>query len=188
MPDYKNGKIYKIESFEGECQYIGSTCQKLSMRMAGHRRDKKKKTRSGDVLKYEDAKIYLILNYPCNNKEELLSKEAEYIRQLDCVNKQIPLRTLKEYYIDNKDRICEKVKQYNNDNKEIISKKKKQYRIDNKEILSNKSKIYRVKNKEILKEKAKIKYTCECGSIITKSNKSQHINTKKHLNFITENP
>ena len=234
MVNYQNGKIYKIESFEGKCQYIGSTCQQLSRRMSGHRRDNisRRDCSSKEVLKYKDAKIYLIENHPCNSKEELLRKEAEYIRQLDCVNNCIPGRTHQEYYIDNKDMILEKAKQYRGNNKEkiniskkihyqinkekilkknkeyrdnniekvkqrkkryqlknkeIISEKHKQYHIDNKEKLNNKSKLYRLKNKEILKQKQKIKYTCECGSNVSKSNKSIHMKSKKHITYINNN-
>ena len=83
MVNYQNGKIYKIESIEGKCMYIGSTCQKLCMRLSSHRRDMKYNLNvsSKEVLKYDDAKIYLIVNYPCNNKEELHREEGKYIKQ-----------------------------------------------------------------------------------------------------------
>ena len=38
MVNYEEAKIYQIRSYKIEKVYIGSTCQKLSMRMAGHRR------------------------------------------------------------------------------------------------------------------------------------------------------
>ena len=110
MINYNNGKIYKIEPVcdhdEGDI-YIGSTTKKyLADRMCDHRADfkrqsKTKKTISSFTLfeKYgvENCKIYLILLYPCNTKDELLSKEAEYIRTLKCVNKDVPDRTKQEY-------------------------------------------------------------------------------------------
>ena len=37
MPDYANGKIYKIVNTENEKVYIGSTTQRLWGRMRGHR-------------------------------------------------------------------------------------------------------------------------------------------------------
>ena len=43
MPvDYQNGQVYKVWSPLGSLINIGSTCQKLSMRMASHRSDCKK--------------------------------------------------------------------------------------------------------------------------------------------------
>eukprot|EP01080_Neovahlkampfia_damariscottae_P012895 gene12895-7314_t len=37
MVNYQNGKIYKIINLTNEKCYIGSTTQKLSVRMAEHR-------------------------------------------------------------------------------------------------------------------------------------------------------
>ncbi len=41
MPDYSKGKIYMVCSNDGnnDVVYYGSTCNKLSVRMAGHRSD-----------------------------------------------------------------------------------------------------------------------------------------------------
>ena len=39
MIDYKNGKIYRIIDNTSEMVYIGSTCQTLTQRLAGHVRD-----------------------------------------------------------------------------------------------------------------------------------------------------
>lgn len=36
-------------------------------------------------------------------------------------------------------------------------------------------------------EAKKVKYTCECGSIISKAEKSKHIKTKKHNKFLLDN-
>ena len=47
-------------------------------------------------------------------KNELLQREAHYIRTLRCVNKVVLGRTTKEYHGDKKD----KIKQYREDSKE----------------------------------------------------------------------
>lgn len=78
---YQNGKIYMIWSTEGDNKYYGSTTQTLSMRMAGHRLVYKKGNKVSSSLlfdKYgiENCKIELVLNYPCNSKEELNKKEG----------------------------------------------------------------------------------------------------------------
>ena len=44
MPDYQNGKIYKITGTTDDGEeliYIGSTTQKLCLRFGGHKRDMK---------------------------------------------------------------------------------------------------------------------------------------------------
>ena len=109
MVNYQNGKIYMIESLEGNCKYYGSTTQILSIRLATHKADikKGKNPSSKEVLKYQDAKILLVELYPCNSKMELEAKEAEYIRNNECVNKNIPQRTKKEYREENKEKIKE---------------------------------------------------------------------------------
>ena len=38
MPNYQNGKIYCIRSHQTDNIYIGSTTQKLCVRMAEHKR------------------------------------------------------------------------------------------------------------------------------------------------------
>lgn len=101
MVNYSNGKIYKIVPTNGDdtC-YVGSTTkQYLSQRMDVHRNDFKKwqknnnqrKTTSIELFeKYgvENCKIELIENFPCNSKDELEKKEAEYIKALNCINKR----------------------------------------------------------------------------------------------------
>ena len=99
MPNYQNGKIYMIESLEGKCRYYGSTVQKLCVRLSEHRRNYKRETgkfTSKKVLCYNDAKILLVENYPCNSKEELYMKEGYYIRNNECVNRCIAGRKKEE--------------------------------------------------------------------------------------------
>jgi len=156
MSNYQKGKIYKIISQHTDKIYIGSTCQLLCRRLSNHK-TKYNTTSSYEILKYGDAKIILIENYPCNNKEELTSKEAEYIKlyNSNIVNVQIPGRSNKEYYQDNKTIICEKIKDYRYLNREIISEKQKQYRNNNKDKISEQHKQYRNNNKDIISKQNK---------------------------------
>lgn len=128
MVNYGNGKIYKIEpivDFEEGYIYIGSTTKEyLSQRFDTHRSEYKR-FQSGkcklvkvyeifDKYGVENCKIILLENVVnCNSRDELLAREAHYIRNLDCVNKNIPGRSTYQYYEDNK----EKYKQYYQDNK-----------------------------------------------------------------------
>jgi hypothetical protein len=193
---YQNGKIYQIVSFSHpDLIYYGSTIQTLSMRFAGHRRDTKKENSnsSKQIICFDDAKILLIENYPCNSKEELTKKEAEYIITNECVNKLIPCRTCKEWREDNKDIIKEKAKKhyqvkkedfkkYREDNKEVNKVYFKKYREDNKESKNEYNKKYREGNKENISKKNAEIIKCECGLDITKGSKSRHIKSKIHIN------
>lgn len=81
MKDYSKGKIYKIiDSSNGDI-YIGSTVQTLKQRYSGHHL----------FYLYEknrdDCEIFLIEDYPCENKQQLEDREKYYINSFDCINK-----------------------------------------------------------------------------------------------------
>jgi hypothetical protein len=94
MPDYSNGKIYSLESDCTNKIYIGSTSEKsikrrLSKHKSNHKRGKRHSCTASKILKYEDVKIILLEDYPCNNKDELSKREQEWIENNKdiCVNK-----------------------------------------------------------------------------------------------------
>ena len=176
MVNYENGKIYKIESHSGDMIYIGSTTKKyLSQRMDTHRNNYKcwKNGKYHFVTSFtifneygvQNCIIALLELFPCESKDELVSKEAYYIRKLDCVNKVIPDRTMNEWREDNKDKIKEVKKQYYEDNKE-------------------KYKDYYDKNKDEISERHKEKIICGCGGCFRKSDKTRHEKTNKHQNYL----
>jgi len=94
MPNYQDGKIYKITA--GNLTYFGSTIQPLSQRLAKHRNDKKAQPNSNfssfPLLDMPDCKIILVEDYPCERREQLLAREAFYIKSNECVNKIRPIR------------------------------------------------------------------------------------------------
>ena len=99
-----------------------------------------------------------IEKYTCNDKDELRTKEGEWIRQLKpTMNKAIAGRTQKEYH---------------NDNREQILKQRKQYYDTHKE-----------SHKEY---DAKEKITCECGCIVTRCCLSRHRRTTKHMELMKD--
>ena len=167
--NYQNGKIYKIEPINGEegDVYVGSTTNEhLSTRMGQHRTHYKqwkvgtKGMTTSFILfdKYgvDACKIILIQSFSCNSKNELTSKEAEFIKTLKCVNKLIPNRTDKEYYQDNKEKIAANAKIYFLANKEKIAATHKQYRTDNRELIIASNKLYNEANKDVLATQKKL--------------------------------
>ena len=166
MPNYQLSKIYKIWSPSKNLIYIGSTTQALSQRLASHLRDKKNYDTDNTktyvtsylVLNCEDYKIELLEDYECNNKQQLLKKEGEYIKYNICVNKQISGRTRNEWNTDNADKLKEKRKQHYLTNIDKVKEycldnadKMKQYRIDN----ADKMKQYRLDNADKIREQRK---------------------------------
>jgi hypothetical protein len=150
MPDYQKSKIYKLYSPSKNLVYYGSTVQTLSQRLNEHISRHKKYNndnnycayvRSFLVLDCEDYKIELIEEYECNNKQQLLKKEAEYIKSNECVNKEIPLRTKKEWKIDNPDK-----------EKEYRKRGYEKYVKHHRDEYNEKMRAYRKANNEKLKE------------------------------------
>lgn len=120
MPDYKNGKIYKLVCSETQQIYIGSTIMPLYKRLFQH-----KKLKDCSCRNFIEPKIFLIEDFPCERKEQLNSRERQHIEKNDCVNIQRPGRTLKEYYQDNKIEIIKKICNYGKNNKEKINERLK---------------------------------------------------------------
>lgn len=69
-------------------------------------------------------------------------------------------------------------------NSRFPKRSKTQYHIDNRNHIIQYLKQYRINNKQTISEKAKIKIECECGSVVRKSDISDHRKTKKHQNYI----
>ena len=171
MPvDYQLAKIYKIETLNQDDEsdvYIGSTCEpSLAHRMAGHRRNYKKwengKYNNVTVFKLfekygiDNCNIFLIVEYPCETKDQLRQREGYYITNIPCVNKVVAGRKNKE-----------SCKQYYENNKETITNKQKQYRDEHKEYLQT-------------------KFKCICGGCHTRKHKSEHYKAKKHIDYMTK--
>ena len=159
MPvNYQNGKIYKIVCNLTNEIYIGSTCEPtLARRLAGHvtqyKNHKNGKTNyvtSFRIIERCNYNIYLIENFPCNNKDELTKREGEIIQNMKndniVVNKNIAGRTKAQY---------EKV--YYEANKCSIRETHKIYRENNKQKLKD----YYYDNIEKEKERRAVKCTCK---------------------------
>ena len=128
MPNYKNGKIYKITSQDK--LYIGSTTQSLSQRLGGHKADNKFTTSLYHFVYYPDCQITLIETYPCNSREELLMRQRYHIDQNpNCINK------CKKPLLSEEERI-NSIKQQKQD-KRIRDAIDDKFRIENAKILEN---------------------------------------------------
>jgi len=163
MPDYSQGKIYKIVSPNHSKIYIGSTVKTLAVRFSEHK--SQRNCCATEIIDAGDADIKTIEDYPCLDKYQLEDREAE-IQLMDwdaCVNKQVAgaLRRAggkveyhKAYYEANVDTLKENMKAYYEANFETIKAKKNE------------------------------KCTCFCGATYTHSNKARHLRTKRHMNFV----
>ena len=173
--NYANTKIYKLVCNKTGLIYIGSTTKKyLSDRLSGHRRDyefylsgTKGFITSFEILKNGDYDIILLESCDCKDKDEQKAKERFYIETMDCVNKQHPGRTKKEWYELNRERHLEKFKNYNENNKEAIKEYKKEYHKT---------------NAEKIKQRRQVETQCDlCNGKYLLCNVARHNKTKKHM-------
>ena len=173
MPDYKQGKIYKIVCNVTGKVYIGSTIETLARRLTGHRATYKRfkggkshNCSSFQIIEQGNYDIVLIENCPCESKDELHKQERHFIESLECVNKAIPTRTNKEWRNDNKETLKEKATQYRQDNIESIKEKANQYYQDNKIQIKQyyhdnqeRTKQYFQDNKDTIRQKKETVYS-----------------------------
>ena len=128
---------------------------------------------------WENWEMIQIELFKGEDKRDVNSRVRYWVDKLKpTLNRKIPNRTQKEYYVDNKETIIIHNRKYKKDNEEKITNQQKEYYNNNKETILIKSKEYRNNNKEKLKEMIK----CECGIEIQKQSIYKHIKTKKHIN------
>jgi len=192
MERYNNAKIYKIVDNTNSSVYIGSTCvPTLALRLARHRLQYKSYLKGNSryytsfkILENNDYSIVLLEDYPCETKDQLLARERYYIENNICVNKIIPTRTPKEYREKNKDKIQDYIKKYYKENQDKLLECKKEYYEQNKDSLLEKNKNYYEQNKDKINERRYKHFTCECGGCYIQSNKSTHLKSIKHQNYL----
>lgn len=168
MPNYANGKIYAIRSNITQETYIGGTTQTLHRRMHQHKL-KNNVCSSALIINCGDAFIELLELFPCENKNQLMKREAEIIRSMDCVNRSIPGRSARQYYLDNK---------------QEADLRSRQYYVDHREKAINYQKEYYEANKQIYVAKAKVLVKCDCGSEVRRGGLRVHLKSRKHIGWV----
>lgn len=148
--------------------------------------------------KNKDKIIVKCREYYETNKDTIKINQKEYYE----TNKDVINIKKKEYYETNKDaiKINQKIynelhkdaikinqKEYNKLNKDKIQIQRKKWREDNNVILKAKRKKYKEDNIATIQAKQKEQINCICGNTFTKSNRSQHMKSKKHQSYIAQN-
>jgi hypothetical protein len=152
--DYSNTVIYKIVCNDENIKdvYVGTTTN-FKNRKSCHKsncNNEKRAEYNYNIYKFirnnngwDNFSMTLIENFPCNNSLEAHERERYHYDILNCtLNMQIPNRTLKEYYKENKEKINETHKLYNQNNKDKIKERKRLYRLKNKEKIRDYNKEY----------------------------------------------
>jgi len=172
MPDYQQGKIYRLVSNKTEDVYYGSTTRSLTHRRNQH---KNKPDCSSHKMFTDDAIVTIVLveYFPCDTKMELNARELFFIENNPCINMIKPFITQIPYLNEDRTRNKEHQKEYREANKEHH----KEYREANKEHI----KEYREANKNTESERRKQIIKCECGANVSLHGISRHKKTAVHL-------
>ena len=171
----ETGKIYKLVSKFTDVIYVGSSIETLTNRLYNHKHITTCSSR--ELFKLGKVDIVLLEQYPCESELDLRIREQFYMDKFreegyTLVNNRRAYTSpeqLKEHY-----------KEYREQNKDKIKEHHKKYRENNKDKIKEHYKEYREQNKNKINEK----FTCECGGRYTNSNKSRHIQTKKHISYL----
>jgi hypothetical protein len=164
--NYSKNVIYKLVCNDlniKEC-YVGHTTD-FTQRKANHKSDcnnGKGNHHNYKIYKtirenggWENYSMIEIEKYPCRDENEATAKEREWFEILNSgLNTIYPQRSRQEYRDDNRIEILQKKLEYYNTNKEEIAIQRKQT------------------------------FICECGGIITVRNKSRHLKSKFHKQYM----
>ena len=144
MNKYKNGKIYKLTN--GGLTYYGSTILTKEERLGIHMKPTNNTSSKALFQLGGIVEMDILEHFPCNSKFELEERERVYIESNwdNCVNINIPTRTRGEHYYDN----IEKIKQYYLDNRDKMLLVDKKYRVDNRDKIAFRKKEYHKINKD----------------------------------------
>ena len=200
MNRYENGKIYFITDLNYTKFYYGSTCESLTRRFARHKYsfrryvENDKTYRMGNTTSFNlfnefgisNCKIELVCLCPCNTKEELLAKEGQYIRENECVNKNIAGRTQQDYVNEHRDQIYERNRNYQRNNGDKISQTQHEKYIRNSEYYKQKARENHQEKKDQIHEKKNTVIICGCGKQTTNSNKRRHEKCQYHQNWLNQ--
>jgi len=150
------GIIYKITCNETGESYYGSTICSLNRRMTLHKsgckdwkEGKSHYVTSFSIIERGNYLYSIIETVECEDKKQLAVLERKYIEENDCVNKQIPGRSNKEWHEDHREQKKEYDIQYNETNKEKKREQNKEWKKANREKINENQRLRRANLKEI---------------------------------------
>jgi hypothetical protein len=157
MPNYANGKIYKLVNTVTESIYVGSTCKSLTHRKNQHKRSSEQFIQRRvyshiRMVGWNAVSIVLIEAHPCRNRNELRLRERYWVDQLHPIlNSWRPSVTPEE----------------------------------RKQAVREYQRIYYAMPEQRAKQRARIR--CPCGTVYTRTGKWNHERTEAHRMHVALN-
>jgi len=178
--------FYKIQ-VGNEC-YVGST-KDFKKRLQKHKSNCHNEKNMGYNIKvyksirevgWDNIDIMIIDKIIYNSKREAFDMETKYMNMFDAkLNMVYPKRSVKQYRIDNKDKISERDRKYRESNTEMFKERKKEYYDENRDkVLKHKQEYYEA-NKEEKLEKRKQYYEANKEKILESAKEYRETNKEK---------
>jgi hypothetical protein len=120
-------------------------------------------------------------SYYEKNKDKILRKYYENKDKNTSYYEKNKDKILNKYYENKEERLKYQI-EYNKYHKDDLKERNKQYYINNREKMIQKAYKYKEDNKD----KLHTKIICECGAKILFLGQNKHLQTKKHLDFISK--
>lgn len=176
MPDYKNGKIYKLVCNKTGLTYIGSTTKTLKERLCIHvsfckavsNGKIKSNLSSSQVIQGGDYQIELIEDFPCENRKQLTAREGFHVRNNDCVNIHLKIHPDNLYnhirerqkarYEEDPEKYRQQVREWRMKNPEKVKESHKKWLSKNQERFRQTATTYYEENRERIRERNKRNY------------------------------
>ena len=131
--------------------------------------------------------IELIEEYPCQNSEQLLKREGEWMRKIGTLNENVAGRTKQDYNDENRENRNHKAKEYYQENKEQILQRQREHYKEHQERINERHRKYNEEHKEEIKayRDARKEEKTEYNKSYYKGNKEQSY--QKHKEWVAQN-
>jgi hypothetical protein len=194
--DYSQTCIYKLVHFDDLNDnniYVGHTTNMTKRKWEHKKTCCNPNSKGYNHKKYQFIRgnggwdkwqMILVEKYPCKCSAEAIARERYWVKELKAtLNSNEPGRTQKEWYEDNREKVCEQRKEYREANRDKLAEINKEYREANRDKLAEKKKEYYDANRDKIAEKI----TCDCGSVIRSGDIARHRKSIKHQDWLKNN-
>jgi hypothetical protein len=180
---FPSAVIYVLQCIDNY-YYIGSTINHPRYRLNNHKKDStifpdRNVYAHINTIGWENVKLQIVEQYPCDTKEHLHQLEDQYIKEslgdMYCLNHIRASVSDKErrenvanYYLSNREKIIEQHREYIQTNKENVDAYHKNYRIENAAERAEYSRKYAAEHREAVKATKKAYYEQHKEEIIEK--------------------
>jgi hypothetical protein len=194
MSDYSEAKIYFLkEAKDDQIFYVGHTTMSLEERLYFHKYcvEKGSELMVHQYIIINDVDFYIDLHqdYPCETKSEIEAFEGEVIRDLKSqgiklMNKNIPGRTMQEWYYDNHEDNLRKAKEYREKHHDRLTAVHQCQECDGTFTYWQSYHHKRSPKHRLAIGLEPLTFDCECGAkALDVNNKHHHLKTLRHLKF-----